>query len=98
MCDEAVNDSLATLKLSPDWFVTSKKIKKSLYCFETIFYFNEDSGNVVFNCNGIGILDMDLKNINLNINFDEDDPDAIILIKLLAWHIKLGKRKKLKKV
>ena len=41
---------------------------------------------------------MDLKNINLNINFDEDDPDAIILIKLLAWHIKLGKRKKLKKV
>ena len=76
----------------------SKNLYTALYANETIFYFNEDSGNVVLNCNGIGILDMDLKNINLNINFDEDDPDAIILIKLLAWHIKLGKRKKLKKV
>ena len=27
MCGEAV-DSLATLKLTPDWFVTSKMIKK----------------------------------------------------------------------
>ena len=26
LCDEAVNDSLATLKLIPDWFVTSKMI------------------------------------------------------------------------
>ena len=28
MCDEAVNYSLAALKLIPDWFVTSKMIKK----------------------------------------------------------------------
>ena len=28
MCDEAVDDSLAALKLIPDWFVTSKMIKK----------------------------------------------------------------------
>ena len=28
MCDEAANDSLAALKLIPDWFVTSKMIKK----------------------------------------------------------------------
>ena len=28
MCDEAVDDSLATLKLIPDWFVKSKMIKK----------------------------------------------------------------------
>ena len=28
MCDEAVDDSLATLKLIPDWFVRSKMIKK----------------------------------------------------------------------
>ena len=26
MCDEAVDDSLATLKLIPDWFVTNKMI------------------------------------------------------------------------
>ena len=30
-------------------------------------------------------------------NFDKDDPDSIILIRLLAWHIKLEKRKVLKK-
>ena len=33
MCDEAVDDSLASLKLIPDWFLTSKMIKKTLYCF-----------------------------------------------------------------
>ena len=27
MCDEAVDDSLAALKLTTDWFVTSKMIK-----------------------------------------------------------------------
>ena len=32
MCDEAVDDSLAALKLVPDWFVTSKMIKKLFYC------------------------------------------------------------------
>ena len=26
MCDQAVDDSLATLKLTPDWFFTSKMI------------------------------------------------------------------------
>ena len=28
ICGEAVDDSLAALKLIPDWFVTSKMIKK----------------------------------------------------------------------
>ena len=28
MCDEAVNNSTETLKLVPDWFVTSKMIEK----------------------------------------------------------------------
>ena len=28
MCDKAVDDCLATLKFVPDWFVTSKMIKK----------------------------------------------------------------------
>ena len=54
MCDEAVDDFLATLKLIPDWFVASKIVKKvftALYADENILYFNEDSGNVVFNCN-----------------------------------------------
>ena len=62
MCDEAV-DSLATMKLIPDCFVTGKMIKKlftALYADENIFYFNEDSGNVVLNCNKIGILNIDI--------------------------------------
>ena len=45
----------------------------------------------------MGILKIDLNNTNLDNNFDEDDPDTIILIRLLAWHIKFEKCKALKK-
>ena len=41
---------------------------------------------------------IDLHNINLDNNFDEDDPDSIILIRLLAYHIKFEKGKELKKM
>ena len=40
MCDEAIDDFLATLKLNLDWFVTSKMIKKpftALYTEGTLF-------------------------------------------------------------
>ena len=100
MCDKAVDDSLATLKLIPDWFVTSKMIKKlytALYADKNILYFNDDSGNVVLSRNETGILNIDLNNINLDNNFDEDYPDTIILIRLLAWHIKFEKRKEFEK-
>ena len=59
MHDKAINDCLATLKFVPDWFVTSKMIKKlftALYADENILYFDEDSSNVVFIYNGMGIL------------------------------------------
>ena len=98
--DKAVDDSLEALKLILDWFVTSKMIKKlfaDLYADENILYFNKDSGNVVFSCNEMGILNIDLNNINLDNNFDEDDVDTIILIRFLAWHIKFKKRKALQK-
>ena len=100
MCDKAVDDSLATLKLIPDWFVRSKMIRElftDLYADENILYLNEDSGNVLFSCNEMGVLNIDLNNINLDNNFDEDDPDTIIHIRFLAWHIKYEKRKELKK-
>ena len=96
-CNEAVYDSAAALKLIPDWLVTNNMIKKlstALNVDENILYFNEDSGNVVFNCNEMDILNIDLNNINLGSNVDEDDLDTIILIRLLAWHIKLEKREK----
>ena len=41
MCDEALDDSLAALKLILDWYVTSKMNKKlfsALYADEDIFY------------------------------------------------------------
>ena len=42
----------------------------------------------------IKILD---NNISLDNNFDEYDRDTIILIRLLAWHIKFEKREAFKK-
>ena len=97
MCDEVVDDCLAALKLVCDWFVTSEIIKKpftALYVDENILFFNEGSGDAIFNFNGMGILNIDHENINLDNHFDEDDPDTIILIRLLAWHIKFRKHKK----
>ena len=91
MCDEAVDDPLASLQLIPDWFVLSKTNKIlfiTFYADENVLYFKEDSGNFVFSCNEVGIFDLDLNNINLDNSFDEDDPDTIILVRLLAWHIK----------
>ena len=44
MCDEAVEYSLAALKLIPDLFVTNKMIKNfyaALYTDENMLYFNE---------------------------------------------------------
>ena len=81
-------------------FVTTKMIKElftTLYADENILYSNEDSGNVVFSCSEMSILNIDLNNINLDNNFDEDDPDTIIHTRLLAWHIKFEKREALKK-
>ena len=40
MCDKAVNDSLATLKLISNWFVTNKMIKNlflALYADENLY-------------------------------------------------------------
>ena len=55
MCDKAADNSLAGLNLIPDWFVTSKMIKKHFtpqQADDEILYFNDDSyGNVVFSCN-----------------------------------------------
>ena len=95
ICNKAVDDCLAALKLAPDWFVTRKTIKKLftvLYVDENILYFNEDSSNVVFNYNEMSIRNIDLNCIKLDDNnFFEDDPDTIIHVRLLAGLIKFGK-------
>ena len=92
VCDKVVDDCLAALNFVPDWFVTYKMIKKlftALYTDKKMIYFNKDSGNAVLFCNEMGILNIDLNNINLDdTNYEKDDPDTIILIRLLARHIK----------
>ena len=45
-----------------------------------MLYFNKDSDNIVFSCNEMSVLNIDLNIINLDNNFDEDDSDTIILI------------------
>ena len=101
LCDKTVDDCLVALKFVPDWFVTSKIIKKlftALHAHENILYLNEDSSNVVFSCNEMVSLNLDLNCINLDANnFDEDDYDTIISVRLLAWHAKFEKCKALKK-
>ena len=86
MCDEALDDYLAILKLVPDWFVKSKMIKKlctTLQADNGLLFFDEDSGDVTFCCSEIGILSVNFNNINLDKNFAEDDPDTIFSI--FSW-------------
>ena len=98
MCEEP--DSVAALKFTPDWFVTSKMIKKlytALYADYGLLFFDDESGNATFYCNEIDIFSVNLNNIDLDNNFDGDDPDTIIPIVLLAWHSKFKKLKAFKK-
>ena len=69
MCDNAVDDFLASVEFVSDWFVTSEMIKilfTVVYADENILLFNEDSGNVIFICNEMGMLNVDLNNNNLD--------------------------------
>ena len=97
MCNEANDDCLAAVKLVTDWFVICKVIKKlltALYADDSIFYFNDDSGDITPYCNKMGILSVDLNIINLhNTNYDENDPETIFHVRRLAWHIKFRKHK-----
>ena len=65
-----------------------KKLYNALYTDDGPLFLDEDSGDVTFCCNEMGILSVNLNNINLDNIFDEDDPDAIILIRLLVWYSK----------
>ena len=100
MCNKAVNSFLPALKFVPDWFVASKAIKElptAFYPDENILYFNKNSGNTMFFYNEMRVLNINHNNINLDdTNYDDDNSETIILIRLLSWHIKFGKRKALK--
>ena len=74
-----------------------KKLLTALYADENMLYFDEDSGNIVFSCNEMDILNINLNNINLDNNSDENDPGTIIHVSLLACRPKFEKHKALKK-
>ena len=101
MCDKAVDDCLAPLKFVLDWFLTSKMITilfAALYVDENILQFNEDSNNVVFICNELDILNVNLDSINLNnTNYDEDDSDTIIFVRIQVGILNLKNIKHIKK-
>ena len=84
MCDEAVDDSIAALKLDLLQVKWLKKLNTAFYTDDGLLLVDGDSGIVNFCWNEMGILSVNLNNINFDNNFDEDDPDTIILIRLLA--------------
>ena len=61
-----------------------KKHFTALHADEIIVYFNEDSGDAVFNHNEMGTVNADLNVIS---------PDNNIFVRLLFWHIKFQKHK-----
>ena len=63
----------------------TKKLLTALYADDNILYFNEDSDDVIFSCNEMGILSIDLNDINLDDTYySEDDRETIIHIRILA--------------
>ena len=62
-----------------------QKLYTALYA-DGLLFFDEDSGNVTFCYNEMGILSVNLNKINLDNNCHEDDLDSTILIRLLAYH------------
>ena len=102
ICDQDVDNCLATFKLFSDWFVTIKMLKKldsDLHVNDDMLLCNEDFHKFTFIVNQKHLVSVYLDKINLgnDNNFDEDDPDTIIHFRPLAWRIKSEKRKALKK-
>ena len=82
MCDETVDNCLATSKFIPDWFVTSKMLVKLnvLHANDDVLFYNEDFDKVTFITNHRHVLAVGLNKTNLDNdnNFYEDHPDTII--------------------
>ena len=58
MCDKAINSFLPALKLVPDLFFLQKIIKKlydAVFFNYDMIFFKEDSGNIIFFSDEMGI-------------------------------------------
>ena len=85
MYDKAVDDFLPALKFVPDWFVTSKMIKRlhnALFTDDDILFFD-----IAFSSDEMSILSKDLNNNNNldHVNFYENDLETIIHVRIMAW-------------
>ena len=57
-----------------------KNLDKLVFPVDDIVFVNEDSANVTFSSDEMGIFSVDLNNINLDrVNFYEDDPEPLFL-------------------
>ena len=64
----------------------------------TYYFFDEDSSNVTFPSNEMGILRIDLNNINFDDNnFYQDDPEFIVHVRVMAQRNRLKQREAFKK-
>ena len=55
--DKAVDACMPALKFVPGWFVTKKKINDAVSFNDDIVFVNEDTGNVTFFSNEMGIVE-----------------------------------------
>ena len=66
-----------------------KNLDKHVFPVDDIVFVNEDSANVTFSSDEMGIFSVDLNNINLDrVNFYEDDPERLFLSDL--WFDVIG--------
>lgn len=86
MRDKSADNFLPKLKFISDWFVRStimKNVYHVLFADDDILFFDEDSDNIPFSSDELGILRVDLNNISLDdTNFYEDDPKTISYARL----------------
>ena len=86
MRDKSADNFLPKLKFISDWFVKStimKNIYHALFADDDILFSDEDSDNIPFSSDELGILREDLNNISIDdTNFYEDDPKTISYARL----------------
>ena len=88
MFDKAVKAFLLALTFVPDWLLRLGWLRNFIIIYShmvTYYFFDEDSSNVIFPSDEMGILRIDLNNINFDDNnFYQDDPEFIVHVRVMA--------------
>ena len=100
MSHKAADYFLLTLKFVPDWFVTSKMIRKLdilLFSNDYIVFGDLEFDFIIFFSSDIDLNSITLDKINLDDDdFDYCDPETINHVKLMSAIINIRKSKHLK--